>query len=214
MIQQVINQNPSLAAAFALVVLLSGCNHSAPSAPNPSRAPIADHWVEIANRYQANMAWISHVRSAANEGPIMTFRLQQEWMSGRPILFLGVLMDVALNDPDHYVLQIQAPDTYLGTEIWEQRVMLQIECPAKDIAPLLNSGAQLSSPFTLAPTIGVVASVSAIKSEKLLVLQDTVGSEDEVDDQGRSRTRHFETQDDTLKDWKVGFGTCLHVEAI
>jgi hypothetical protein len=212
-IQQVINANRSLAAAFALLVLLSSCHHSTAVPPNPASAPIAGHWVEMANRYQANMAWIGHVRNAAHEGPIMTFSLQQEWMSGRPILFLGVLVDAALKDPDHYVLQIQAPETYLGTEIWDQRLILQIECPAKDIAPLLASVAQLSNRYTISPTLGVIANVSGIQTRKFMVLEDKVESEDDVDEQGRSGARHIETQDDTLKDWKIGFGTCLHVES-
>jgi hypothetical protein len=179
----------------------------------PNEAPSA-HWVALAAQYRANLDWINHVRKAAEHGPVMTANLQREWLSDRPIVFLGVLVDVTIKgtDRDRYILQIRAPDYYLNTELQDQYLALQLECSASDVDPLLESAAQLADPLALAPTIGVVANLSTVRTTKVMALEAKADAEEDVDDQGRPGLRLYDVQEATLKDLKVGVGRCVHVE--
>lgn len=198
----------------SVVILLAGCHGSTTRAPEYVYEPRPDRWLILAKEYGANIEWIDQVRAAAKKSPLLTSSLQREWLAGRPILFPGVLVDVVSSGAGRYLLQIRAPEFYMNTELQDQFLALQLECAASEIEPLLPSSARLTDRLSVAPLLTVVAKISRVETRKVMVSGTTVEAVDDVDDFGRSGMRMYESEPDTLKEWKVGFGECVHLEAV
>jgi len=195
------------------LLLLVACHRAHAPPPSELQAQPSPQQLRLAKEYQANLGWIENVRTAAERGPVLTASLQREWLSGRPIVFPGVLVDAVIVGNDRYVLQIRVPEFYLNTELQEQFLALQLECSAQEVTPLLRSDKSLTDRDAVDPTLSVVAKISRVETTKVLEVEDKTETEDDVDDFGRLGGRSYQIQADTLKDWKVGFGECVHVEA-
>lgn len=193
----------SLVTAVLFLALIAGCHRGSAPVQERQEPPLPRRLVVLAKQYDANLEWVEHVRAAAHRGPLLTISLQQEWLSGHPIAFPGVLSDIVVASHDRYIVEVRAPEYYLYTEVQDQFVALQLDCAAETVAPLLKAAVTVSEPFE--PTLMVIARISRIQTRKVMTSEEASATLEDVDD--------FDSvPGDVLKDWKIGFGECLHVE--
>lgn len=191
----------SRAFVMGMTVLLMGCGSREVASP---RNPTVN-WSKLAVQYQADLGWIKRVREIAARQPILTADLQREWIVDRPIAFPGVLVDAVAISGDRYLLDIRAAGEFTASlEVFDQAVALQIECPATEVIPLLRPGSNVTKPYTIDPTILLIAKVSRVTGRQFVGRQRVTESyPEESSDASR-----------VTMDWKIGFGECVHIEPL
>ena len=93
-------------------------------------------------------------------GPIFTVELEQLWMSGRPILFLGAIDDIKTFDTNAYTVVLSMSS--ISSFMFDTQLRLSLQCNRSVIDPLLSSNPEL-----IASDVAVIANVTAIRAENV-----------------------------------------------
>ena len=97
--------------------------------------------------------------------PIMTVELEQLWLQGKPILFIGDIKDIATYDDNFYTLSLErglfsSSDFEFSTEL-----QLSLSAPKQKIDTLLDLHPDLFKRSAFDNNIAVVAQVQNIQSK-------------------------------------------------
>ena len=173
----------TLIGSLLLVAVLVKCGHSAyedhqlkqrhqTEAKNEEeRLILSLH--ELALRTQANVGWAKQLAGGKRyrRSPILTAELQDVWLHKAPILFVGILKDVAKNADGTYRVQLQYGDGYDGHRFMYTQIRLEVQCSAELTAPLLILGRNPSRRGYF-PDAAVVAAVSDVRVEDIKVPEE------------------------------------------
>lgn len=154
---------------IAIVLSLAACSKSDSQTTPKVRQEGKSEAKEIAARAaiekfvrksSADVSWMTSIaqKHASFFQPIYTVDLENLWLDGRPIAFVGRLQDVATNSESNYLLIVTASDVQLP------ELRLEILCPKTSVAPIL---AQISADKTSIQPGGIViaATITKVKSE-------------------------------------------------
>lgn len=194
-----------VAVILASTLLVPGCDG------RPDRAHVANDaqrgkWHELARQYQADLSWIDHMREISDRGMrILTIDFQREWLVG-PIVFPGVLVDATRTGTDSYVLHIR--DDGFMLHAYDQTVILQLECSAAQAAQVLEARSRVADAYAVQPTLLAVARISRVLGRRYLETAHEMAADEDHPSGG------YVVESALTKDWKVGFGECIHLEPI
>lgn len=95
--------------------------------------------------------------------PVLTAELQDLWTSGRPILFIGIVADIARSSSDSVELTLDYGSLDQGHMFMGSDLRLRLSCTRAMAAPLLDSASQPSR-MALYSDSAVVAAVQSIET--------------------------------------------------
>ena len=140
-------------------------NRAQESKAKERAAQIKEKISSVAKKHDAVVDWSSRLAQGERfrMSPILTTELQDLWVTGRPILFIGSISDIARTSTDSMSLFIaygalDQAHMFLGTDL-----RIRIQCNRALSEPLL-AAARDPSRMALNSDIAVVAVISSIES--------------------------------------------------
>lgn len=108
--------------------------------------------------------------------PILTVELERLWLTGRPILFLGAIKDIATLDNENYKIEIEEswinnPEYMFGTQL-----QLELRYPKQKVDLFLKAHPDIFKNFGFKNGVAVVAEIEKIETMKIS------GSEGEIEE--------------------------------
>lgn len=117
--------------------------------------------VTLVKRNNAVDNWAQDLQKGDSyiSGPIQTLDLERLWLKGRPILFLGVIRDIATSDQKNYRVVID------HNYMLPLKLRLILSCKKQLVDSFLNEHPDLFQDFYLNSGVGIIASIDEIKKE-------------------------------------------------
>lgn len=116
---------------------------------------------------------------------VLTVDLERKWLTGRPILFVGAIKDIATLDKDNYRIEIKR-DLYSSSEyMFGTELQLVLQCQKQKVDPFLDAHPDLFKVYKNG--VAVVADI------------DEIG------------TRVISTTDSETEETKIGIGKCVDI---
>lgn len=99
---------------------------------------------------------------------VLTSELEPYWLSGRPILFKGSLLDVASVDDQHYEVLFKQTMLSKVSGLMGNNLGLRLRAEKGPIDALLRAEPDIMAPINVVATIYVIAKVDSITTEAIL----------------------------------------------
>lgn len=122
----------------------------------------------LATTHGATVGWAQKIsgKDAVRLSPIMSAELQQVWLTGAPVLFVGALKDISRNEDGSYLVHLQytadsSEFVFLSTEIH-----LKAKCAAEQTLPLLKMARDTSRMAIFADS-AIVGTISEVSSKQV-----------------------------------------------
>lgn len=104
---------------------------------------------QMASRTNAITDWPAQLagEKRTRNTPVLTAELQRLWVLERPILFLGNLEDIAINQDGTY--QVVVEHNWLGSQhkLMGNTIRVALDCPESVAAPLLKAAKEQRKPI-------------------------------------------------------------------
>lgn len=153
---------------IALLVATMGCGERAEHRTREASAVAASEArrreaLTMAEAHRAVIDWDRAlcVEGQYRESPILRLELERLWLTGRPILFLGVLRDVSSKSQDTYAVLVDRTPLLLDID-FTTRLELHLDAPKDLLDALLAGHPNLLSGPGIDAGVAVVAKVSRI----------------------------------------------------
>jgi hypothetical protein len=118
---------------------------------------------DVVLKFDANSRWPHTL--AGTEGirvnPILSIELQRIWMTGTPILFVGRLDDVALNEDGRFRVSARREPWLTGSPMLKENMQLTVICPAEIAEPLIAAATGARYP-PFYPDVALVTNIESV----------------------------------------------------
>jgi hypothetical protein len=142
---------------------------------NATKAVVA----ELVKRTNADENWEKELSKGERFRlePILTVELERLWLTGRPILFVGAIKDIATIDQENYRIEVERSlfssfRCMLGTEL-----RLTLQCPKKSIDSFLKEHPDLFKDCGWKNGVAVIADINEIETT---IIAGSEGEREEI----------------------------------
>ena len=142
---------------------------------NATKAAIA----ELVKRTGADESWEKELAKGEpfSLAPILTIELERLWLTGRPILFVGSIKDIATIDQENYRIEIERSLFSSFKYMFGTELRLTLQCPKQRIDSFLKEHPDLFKDYGLKNT---VVAIAAIKEIETRIISGSQGESEEV----------------------------------
>jgi len=116
-------------------------------------------------RHHANSDWPRKLvgKSTLRSSPVLSAELQEYWIAEKPILFIGILKDIARNPDETYQIKIARQPVSSDATLLGSELLVDIKCDSDKTIPLLKL-MKRPSRLSIFEDVAIVATINRVSS--------------------------------------------------
>ena len=97
--------------------------------------------IEMASRVNAATDWTTNlaVTKSFRTSPVLTSELQKQWVTNRPIFFLGNIQDITINPDGTYQIIVGYNGSFERPMFLQNHIQINLRCPESVALPLIQA---------------------------------------------------------------------------